>query len=91
MEDNTQGTMPAEPTEPAAPAEENAQPTPIEDQTPPEGFEPQSGLSEGQDPGINERQGDLVADAEVEVNADPADGAAADNDDSVEDDPQDQS
>lgn len=53
-----------------------------EHQTPPPGFEPQAGLTPDQKPGIVERDGDLIADAEAvvsEANAD--DGVADDNDD----------
>lgn len=59
-----------------------------DDQTPPEGFEPQPDLGDGQAGGIQERPSDLIEDAEDQ---DPDDqpesnGEADDGDDNFEDD-----
>jgi hypothetical protein len=53
-----------------------------EQQTPPPGFIPQQDLSPNQKPGIEERDSDLIADAEAVVGeANDADGVADDDDD----------
>lgn len=70
-----------EPGEIAPPAE------PIEDQTPPPGYEPQAPLTPDQDEGLTERPPGIIADAEAE-NPDaenPDDGEADDGDDDAED------
>lgn len=74
-------TGPDNPAAPAAPAE----PTTYE--VPPPDYEPQTELSPDQNPGISERGGTTVSDVEEElpnVGDDPEDGAAADGDDSAE-------
>lgn len=53
-----------------------------EQQTPPPGYIPQQDLGEDQKPGIVERDGDLIAEAEALVGeANDADGVADDDDD----------
>lgn len=60
-------------------------------QDPPEGFLAQPELEPGQAPYIQERQPDLIADAEIEeADADEADGQADGDDDAVEFDPPDE-
>lgn len=61
---------------------------PVEDQTPPPGFEPQTELAPDQNPGIAERDGVTVEDVEAEVDSgdhDSSDGEADDGDDNAED------
>lgn len=57
-----------------------------DDQTPPEGFEPQPSLGEGQAGEIQERQSDLIEDAEDQDPDDQpeSDGEADDGDDSTD-------
>lgn len=52
----------------------------LPDQTPPEGFEPQVPLAETQEPVIEERPPDLIADAE-EISDEEAQGESGDADD----------
>lgn len=66
-----------------------AEPSEQVSQDPPEGFEPQPDLQPGQDPEVQERESDLVSDAEAEVDsASEADGVA--DDDSAIDDVEDE-
>lgn len=59
---------------------------PVEDQTPPPGFEPQVDAGPEQNPGVTERLTDAVPEAEAEeAAADPSRGAADDGDDDSED------
>jgi hypothetical protein len=60
---------------------------PIEDQDPPEGFEPQPELEPGQSPDIVERDGTTLGSLDDEIDVvDPADGEADNGDDDSEDD-----
>lgn len=60
-------------------------------QDPPEGFLAQPELEPGQAPYLQEREPDLIADAEAEeAHASEDDGVADDNDDAVEFDPPDE-
>lgn len=69
------------PDNPAAPAE------PVEGQTPPPEYEPQTGLSPDQSPGITERDGVTVEATEEELSdSNPKDGDADGGDDDAEDD-----
>jgi hypothetical protein len=66
------------------------EPKPVEDQTPPPGFEPQTELAPDQNPGIVERDGVTVDDAAAEENNVGSEdvaklGTAADDDDEAED------
>lgn len=60
----------------------------LPEQTPPPGFEPQVDLGSGWDPGMEEREGDLIEDTEAEDpdTQDEDDGHADEDDDSAEDD-----